>query len=239
MPDGCFELIVHLGEPFVERGVYAPEGPGRAGQAVKQPRALLAATLTRTVVVAASGDIDVVGVRFQPGRAYPFLSAAPSEVVDTVAPALDVVARELASLPARLEPASTETLFATIEDALCTRLSRVGSDPRFDRIAMAVVADDAPGVSRLAGKFGLSLRQLERLFKSRAGVSAKVLQRVVRFHRVATRLLEGSPDLATLALDAGFFDQAHMSHEFRALADVSPSRYPAQAGALDRFFAES
>ena len=150
VPDGCFELIVHLGEPFVERGVYAPEGPGRAGQAVKQPRALLAATLTRTVVVAASGDVDVVGVRFHPGRAYPFLSAAPSEVVDTVAPALDVVARELASLPARLEPASTETLFATVEDALCTRLSRVGSDPRFDRIAMAVVADDAPGVSRLA-----------------------------------------------------------------------------------------
>ena len=24
VPDGCFELIVHLGEPFVEREVYSP-----------------------------------------------------------------------------------------------------------------------------------------------------------------------------------------------------------------------
>ena len=30
-----------------------------------------------------------------------------------------------------------------------------------------------------------------------------------------------------------------MSHEFRALADVSPSRYPREAGVLDRLFAES
>ena len=239
VPDGCFELIVHLGEPFVEQGVYAPEESGRAQRPVKQPRALLAATLTRTVVVAASGDVDVVGVRFHPARAYPFLSAAPSEVVDTVAPAPDVVARELAALSARLEPDATEALFAAVEDSLLSRLSRVGSDPRFDRIAMALVDNDSPGVTRLADASGLSLRQFERLFKSRAGVSAKVLQRVVRFHRVASRLLGGPPDLATLALDAGFFDQAHMSHEFRAIADISPSRYPAQAGALDRLFAES
>ena len=241
VPDGCFELIVHLGEPFVERGVYAPEGPGRAGQAVKQPRALLAATLTRTVVVAASGDVDVVGVRFHPGRAYPFLSAAPSEVVDTVAPALDVIARELASLPARLEPAATETALrhrrgraarASATELGVTRGS-IAWRRRWSPPTLRAVSQPRRRAS------GLSLRQFERLFKSRAGVSAKVLQRVVRFHRVATRLLEGSPDLATLALDAGFFDQAHMSHDFRALADVSPSRYPAQAGALDRFFAES
>ena len=113
----------------------------------------------------------------------------------------------------------------------------MGSDARFDRITTALIAADGPAVASLARAAGISLRQFERLFKSRAGVSAKVLQRVVRFHRVATRLLADAPDLATVALDAGFFDQAHMSHEFRALADVSPSRYPARAGTLDRFFA--
>ena len=126
MPDGCFELIVHLGEPFVEQGVYAPEGPGRAAQSVKQHRALLAATLTRTVVVAASGDVDVVGVRFHPGRAYPFLSAAPSEVVDTVAPALDVMAPDLTAVTTRLEPASTEMLFTSVEEALLARFETGG-----------------------------------------------------------------------------------------------------------------
>jgi hypothetical protein len=41
VPDGCFELILHLGEPFVEVG---------DGGAAKQDRLLLAATLTRPVV---------------------------------------------------------------------------------------------------------------------------------------------------------------------------------------------
>jgi transcriptional regulator GlxA family with amidase domain len=55
---------------------------------------------------------------------------------------------------------------------------------------------------------------------------------------VVTQLLDGSPNLAAVALDAGFFDQSHMSHEFRALAATTPARYPAQAGQLDRLFAD-
>ena len=251
VPDGCFELIVHLGEPLletvvenaVERAVYAAGDRDAVPAATRQERALLAATLTRTVVVAASGDVDVIGIRFNPGRAYPFLAVAPWEIVDRVAPAHDVIAPELVMLTSRLEPGRIEYLFAVVERALLARLARAGNDARFDRMASALVAIDGPAVTRIADGAGISLRQFERLFKSRAGVSAKVLQRVVRFHRVASRLLGdasvGTRDLATLALDGGFFDQAHMSHEFRALADVTPSRYPHQAGALDRLFAES
>jgi AraC-like DNA-binding protein len=236
VPDGCFELIVHLGDPFVEHEVYAADGATPR----RQDRALLAATLRRTVVVAAIGEVDVVGVRFHPARAYPFLDAAPTDVVDRVAPALDVLGSGLAALPSRLEPAPTEALFGAIESALVARLRRAGNDARFDRLASALIAAEGPSMDGLAHAAGISLRQFERLFKSRAGVSAKTLQRVVRFHRAASRLLdEGAapPDLATLALDAGFFDQAHMSHEFRALAEVTPSRYADRAGALDRFFA--
>ena len=194
------------------------------------------------MVVAASGDVDVVGVRFHPGRAYPFLAVAPWEIVDHVAPALDVVARELVRCRRGSSQGTTEISSRVVERALLARLARVGSDTRFDRLASALVAIDGPAVTRLADAAGISLRQFERLFNSRAGVSAKVLQRVVRFHRwlaPARGARAEAPDLATLALDGGFFDQAHMSHEFRALADVSPSRYPREAGVLDRLFAES
>jgi AraC-like DNA-binding protein len=227
VPDGSFELIAHLGEPFVENGVYA----GR------QPRLLLAATLTRTVVVAAAGEVDVVGVRFKPGGAYPFLAVSPVEVVDTVSPALDTVARDLAGVIGGLEPGSTADLFARVEAGLCARLDRAGSDPGFDRLVAALVGVDGAPPAALASAAGQSLRQFERRFKSRVGVSAKSLQRVVRFHRAASQLLAGSPALVDVALDSGFFDQSHMSHEFRALADVSPGRYSDRAGELDRLFA--
>jgi AraC-like DNA-binding protein len=217
----------------------ASAAPAHGATQTRQDRALVAATLTRAVVVAASGEVDVIGVRFHPGRAYPFLAAAPAELVDSVAPALDVVARELTHLPARLEPGATPALFATVETVLLERLARAGSDRRYDRLVEALIAPEAPSVASLAGAAAISQRQFERLFKSRAGVSAKRLQRVVRFHRLAAGLLDGSLDLAALALDAGFYDQAHMSREFRSLAQVTPARYAQRAGALDRLFAES
>jgi uncharacterized protein DUF6597 len=163
LPDGCFELVIHLGDPFVERSrpardvaALAPsarvEIERRAGAiGTRQPRALLAATLTRTVLVAPGGEVDAIGVRFLPGRAYPFLAAAPVEVVDCVAPAIDVVARELVALASRLEPVATEELFGVVEGGLIARLSRSGHDPRYDRLVAALTDSDAPpSVSSLA-----------------------------------------------------------------------------------------
>ncbi|HVR30517.1 MAG TPA: helix-turn-helix transcriptional regulator [Thermoanaerobaculia bacterium] len=228
VPDGGTELILHLGEPFLEHG---------AGVA-RQGRALLAATFTRPLSVAAAGDVDVVGVRFRPGGVYPFLTVAPVEVAELVVPAAEVVARELRAGIGRVEPGATSSLFLDLERALVSRLALAGHDADFDRRLGALLAGHGDlSISSLATSSGTSRRQLERQFKARVGVPPKVLQRVVRFHRAASRLLDGGVALADLAADLGFSDQAHMNREFRLLAETTPGRYPRQAGALDRLFA--
>jgi hypothetical protein len=58
VPDGRCELVVHLGDPFVES---AADGIERA-----QPRVLFAGQLSRPLWLRPTGRAHVVGVRFHP-----------------------------------------------------------------------------------------------------------------------------------------------------------------------------
>ncbi|SMB91373.1 AraC family transcriptional regulator [Deinococcus hopiensis] len=81
-------------------------------------------------------------------------------------------------------------------------------------------------VADLAEELNLSPRQLERLFAGQVGVSAKTLARLVRFEEAHFRIRQ-APDtsVADLAFDLGFFDQAHLIKEFRALTLMTPRAF--------------
>jgi AraC-like DNA-binding protein len=71
---------------------------------------------------------------------------------------------------------------------------------------------------------GVSERQLRRRFADAVGYGPKRLARVLRFQRFLG-LAEHGGDLARLALDAGYADQAHMTAEVTELAGLSPVRF--------------
>ena len=68
-------------------------------------------------------------------------------------------------------------------------------------------------IDELSRQAGLSARQLRRVFLAETGLTPKYLYRVLRFRRAIQKM--PSTDFASLALDAGFYDQAHFIHEFR------------------------
>ncbi len=92
-------------------------------------------------------------------------------------------------------------------------------------------------VSDLAAATGWSERHLRGRFQAETGLTPKAAARVIRFHQ-ARRLLarrvsasqaapagHGAPVLADLAADCGYYDQAHLAREFRALAGCSPTEW--------------
>jgi AraC-like DNA-binding protein len=79
-------------------------------------------------------------------------------------------------------------------------------------------------VRELAGEVGWSPRHLTDRFRRETGLGLKEAARVVRFDRARRRLTPDAP-LAGVAADTGFYDQAHLAREFRALAGCSPSRW--------------
>ena len=84
-------------------------------------------------------------------------------------------------------------------------------------------------VAELAARTGWSTRHLANRFREEIGLTPKAAARVIRFDR-ARRVLAAAPpgNLADVAVACGYFDQAHLAREFRALAGCPPSRWLAE-----------
>ena len=83
--------------------------------------------------------------------------------------------------------------------------------------------DEAPG--QLSESIELSQRQIERLFKLWLGMTPKHYQRILRIKKAIYFLrLHRNVNLADVAQQFGFSDQAHMTWEFRTIACITPGQ---------------
>jgi AraC-like DNA-binding protein len=80
-------------------------------------------------------------------------------------------------------------------------------------------------VAGLAGEIGLSERQLHRRCRAAFGYGPKTLDRVLRLQRFLAlgNSAHHRYGLARLAADAGYADQAHLTHDCRRLTGTTPS----------------
>lgn len=89
-------------------------------------------------------------------------------------------------------------------------------------------------VSAVAERVDLSTRHLTTLFQREVGRSPKTVAQLMRFEHATARIAElvrrrGAPiDLATIAMDTGYSDQAHLSREFVRFTGVPPRRWVAE-----------
>lgn len=91
-------------------------------------------------------------------------------------------------------------------------------------------SDGRMPVGELASAVGLSTRHLGTLFHQELGRSPKQVAGLMRFENASTSLAQqvrqrGSADLARVAADSGFSDQAHLTREFTRYAGAGPSSW--------------
>jgi AraC-like DNA-binding protein len=82
-------------------------------------------------------------------------------------------------------------------------------------------------IDRLAESLGVSDRQLRRRFHESVGYGPKTLDRVLRFRRLVAQagaVAAGESDLARLAADLGYADQAHMTRDCMRLSGCTPAQ---------------
>lgn len=83
-------------------------------------------------------------------------------------------------------------------------------------------------VSQLCERFDLTERTLQRLTDRRLGLTPKWLIRRRRLHEASGRLRSPGTELATLAAELGYTDQAHLTRDFRAATGLTPGRFAAR-----------
>ncbi|MFD0348786.1 helix-turn-helix domain-containing protein [Kitasatospora aburaviensis] len=203
--------------------------PGLRGAGGPRPR-------RRPVAVRppAGGAGHALGVRFRPGGFRAFTGRPVAELADRSLPAADFFGPEADRLNERVRRAGPDAaaLTAAVDAFLLARLP--APDPAVERqagTAAAVVRRIADGpdlhrVDRLAAEFGLTVRQLQRLFAEYVGAPPKWVLRRARLHEAAERADRGATvDWAALAADLGYADQAHFTRDFTAAVGMPPARY--------------
>jgi AraC-like DNA-binding protein len=173
------------------------------------------------------------GIRFRPAGFHPFLGGPVSALTDRRVPVAEVFGAAGDRLVARLLAAVDEGALVAVAEAFLLE-RRPGRDPNValvNRVVGEIMADrDITLVRDLTGRFRIGARRLQRLFATYAGVPPKWVIRRARLHEAVERLDQGHDlDLALLARDLGYFDQAHFAHDFRAAVGHPPAAYARSA----------
>ncbi|HEY7144349.1 MAG TPA: helix-turn-helix domain-containing protein [Streptosporangiaceae bacterium] len=202
LPDACADLIWQRGV-----GAYVA-GPD-----------------TGPAPVSHAPGLVMAGVRFRPGAGGAALGLPLSELLNQRVPA-----SELPGLPARQLPGSLPLDLAV--RALTQLAASLVTDRPPDPVAVQaarLLARPGARAEQVAARLDISERQLRRRCQAAVGYGPRTLHRVLRFRRFLAslhggRLGAGGPDgLASLAADAGYADQAHLTRESARLAGLPPA----------------
>jgi transcriptional regulator GlxA family with amidase domain len=109
-------------------------------------------------------------------------------------------------------------------------LRRLDQSPSLDQTVQSAIAAvrRAQGdisVTALRTDLSLSERQLERTFRQQTGLTPRQFTRLIRFRQVVHLLHQPTLSLTDVAYQAGYYDQAHFIHDFRAFAGLTPRDY--------------
>lgn len=183
----------------------------------------------RYITIPSGRDSEMFIINFFRGKAYPFVAMPMNELTDCVVDGDLVLTGEVLNLRHGLMASrSVAGMFAFAERYLTRAFGRkLHLNPFVDYAVKQLAADPAGWtMERLARKVGYSQKQLIKIFKEHVGVAPKAFLRIMRFQKAIQDLeARRQVDWAAVALDAGFYDQAHFINDFRDFAGFTPVQY--------------
>lgn len=224
LPDGNVEIIIDLlDEPEY---VYDNDSFER----IQVCRSGWASGIrTQPISIPAGDGSAKIVIVFRKGMAHPFFPVPMSEFADTVVDAEYFWKDDFRLLRERILAAETvKARFRLVEDFLNARLtSETALNPCVEYALEEIVS--RPGftsLSALSSKIGYSQKHFIDLFKKHVGLTPKSYVKVIRFQKaIAAVEAVDEVDWISIALQSGYYDQAHFINEFRTYSGFTPNEY--------------
>jgi AraC-like DNA-binding protein len=172
---------------------------------------------------------QVFGIKFRPGGFRPFLRMPVASLADRQIPAKRVFGKSVVALEEVLVSSCKED--EKVETANAFFRARLPKPDKTvalaDRLVKSIYEErDIKTVNDLVARAGIGKRSLQRIFKDYVGVSPKWVILRYRLHEVIEQLNScGSLDWAQLAVELGYFDQAHLINDFKSMVGYTPTQY--------------
>ncbi len=177
-----------------------------------------------------AGQDRVFGIKFKPGGFYPFYGKPLATLLDQSVDAAACFGDAAAPLARQVQDSDSSfaSLCASAQACLQQRLPR--PDPQTQQVntLLAHIAQTCSlqRVEDLMAYSGLNKRALQRLFQKYIGVGPKWVIQRYRLHEAIAQVQSGkSLGWTALALELGYFDQAHFVRDFRQMVGMAPGEY--------------
>jgi AraC-like DNA-binding protein len=227
LPDGNTEIIIDLANK--PQYIYDNE----TLQEIQICRdAWVSGVRTQPITIPSGKGSRMLVVAFKRGKASPFYRFSMNEITDTVTSVDLAFGRIFQDLRERLLSAqSIEQMFGLVEAFLLQQAGdRICEDPSarwIDYALQTIVHRPALRcLSQLSEEIGYSQKHFISLFKAQVGVTPKQYFRIMRFQK-AIRCIEGgrSRRWSQIALESGYYDQAHLINDFKHFSGFTPNEY--------------
>jgi AraC-like DNA-binding protein len=218
--DTQIELIFSYGERYYRQ---------MGGTRYELPEDFIIGPFKKELLLYSGGLTGFVAVRFHPWGFAAFSKVKMAGLINSILP-VEAVLDEPPRIPGQSAPGQLTQQLDILGGWFSHRLRQRGVKP----VAVLPIAREIRAkkgvvkIAALAEEFSVNPRQLERLFLSEIGLSAKMFARILRFNH-AKRLIEQDPgiSLASLTYETGYADQAHFSNNFREMFGHTPAQFKA------------
>ena len=215
LPDGCVDIILSLHPSACSD--FIPYRPTIVG------------TMTTFFNGSYTDEVHLVGIRFRPTGLTAFCQVPIYEFTDKRVDLTLVDSLFDESFCAVLpEIATTAEVIRHIDSYFVRKLKSIFI-PEARIVYSTNLIRQSKGrlpLDEVAFKSCLSLRHFERKFKAAVGVSPKTFSKVVKFQHTSNYLkVHKEISLLSIAIDCGYYDQAHLIKDFRALSGDTPSYF--------------
>ncbi len=212
-------LVVSFGEPF---SIALGREPCRQDRI-----ATFAAGLSNGhVVIDSFGAAHCLQINFTPQGAWRFFGIPMNEFADRMVTLEDIWGSDASLVSERLsEAVNWDQCFNLVEQLVLTRISTAPNGSPTVRLAyqMLVATGGNARIGALARRLDCSRKHLAQKFQTEIGLGPKAVARIARFGRAYSLVQSGYGDLADIAVECGYADQAHFGREFRTLSGKTPT----------------
>lgn len=183
---------------------------------------------TRPHLFLPTKSIRQVIIHFAPWGIQPFLNFPLSDITDSRADLKAIFKSELEKLRSELQEAKDllskqQALNSFFKNQL---FKKRNLDQRIKPIIQHIIKERGSlKLNQLSKETFIGERTLQRLIHNSIGVNYKFFAKLVRLEHVRELLKQGDFTLNEVALQAGYFDQAHFIHEFQSTYNESPSAF--------------
>jgi AraC-like DNA-binding protein len=212
VPDGCTDLLF---------------GMDKAGNSCRN---IIVGTMSEGATVNMDNDsIQTFGVRFYPGGLQAFIRESADKFTDKMEYIETLEQKILVELQQFLSriPSIPEKIAFVNQYFTLKQRSNIQWENDFQNIVYCIYKSNGNiRLSEIARKEAISEKQITRIVHNRVGLSTKELINIIRMQNVL-RIINANRrgKIIDIALETGYYDQAHFTKDFIKFCDMSPAKY--------------